>query len=76
MHYFLDNLITNISLFFDNSRKYIAMAFQYNPQKQSFKGIPYKGILFGAISFSGYYRFVVISDLYASAIPILEGSIN
>ena len=52
------------------------MAFQYNPQKQSFKGIPYKGILFGAISFSGYYRFVVISDLYASAIPILEGSIN
>ena len=36
---FLNNLISNLSLFFDNSRKCIAIAFHYNPQKQSLKGI-------------------------------------
>ena len=36
----LNNLITNLSLFFDDSRKYIAIAFHYSPQKQSFRGIP------------------------------------
>ena len=37
---FLNNLITNRSLFLDNSRKYNSIAFHYGLQQQSFKGIP------------------------------------
>ena len=32
---FLNNLITNLPLFFDNNRKYIAIAFHYSSQSHS-----------------------------------------
>ena len=48
-------MITNISVFFNNSQKYIAIAFPCSPKKQSFKGKLKMAFLKTGKTFEKYY---------------------